>query len=1032
MPDSPITVGARGGVVERLHELLRLNGANLPASEVKHGFFGAATRQAVQEFQRRHGLHVSGTVDEPTALALEAGAAHHPPPVPEHPGDAAPSGVTTSTNEPPPLPPTTARPAAERPDAAAASGVTARTDAPPPLPPVATTPDGPRGTVHGKLVDQDGAPIAGATIVLISKQLRTETPIAQGATAEAGQYTIEYSRPAALNLVVQAKDAKGTAIATSATIFAAPAQLEVNLTTASDGVIRPPSRFTTLSASVTAALGGTPLQDLKENKDKRELTFLAKELDLGFADVASLFIAHVLGAANKLRDETLFGLFAKGTPVSLASALKDLPDAGIDNAFTAQVLNGVLAQPRSSLERTLSAAVASNILPASYAGMQSAELSRLDALRISSVGGAPYIRGKTPLRDLLDKGAVPANVQTAFLNAYAANGKALGPTWKALRADKTIAAGDLTALESTLNAGDLLAGNVPLVSDTLGRLKKKSLAKLADLALLDASDWKTRISALDPNAASIPPVKANETPADRIARFATSLAQRLAKRYPTAAFAGDLARAKTSSFKTKDELLSVLKVNATLDLRQSNIDRFVASNKLSISPQALADLKTIQRLHRLSPPHAAIEALHAAGYKSAQHIYFKGRAPFVGEMTGSLGGDASANAVFASAEMTYATALVAYARLSESLNKVSFAGFKHPKPDPSLIATLPDLQALFGSLDYFECDECMSVYGPAAYLVDLLQYLGRFKVTATGDVKATFAALANPILNPTARDALFLRRPDIPCVALVCDNTIVIPYIDIVNEVLEAAIAPTSIARPTVLVTIGPAAVRRAIPQQIQPAVATAASAATKSVTFPASLPFDLDFARTTAYIAGLGTTRYALLKLLPGLANPAVLAGAALGINAGMQAVITNEDTTDPWTRWGLASTPTALQSIDPKTRQPYAPAPPDWVTLLKRVPVLLERTGLSLQQLYQLLESTWVTQSKVTLTVGTTTIAGVQILQSRHGRNGLRRARRQGPRSRDALLAIMGRQRAADVGARLGYRAGVGRAPAPTRASR
>jgi hypothetical protein len=411
----------------------------------------------VQEFQRRHGLQVSGTVDERTALALDAAKAHHPPPVPDRPDDAALSDVTTRTNAPPPLPPTAGqnpRPAAERPDEVAPSDVTTSTNERP----IIATPDGPRGTVHGKLVDQDGAPIAGARIVLISNQLRTETPIEQVATAETGQYTIEYRRPAALNLVVQAKDAKGAVIATSTTIFAAPAQLEINLTTAADGVIRLRSRFTTLSVSVTAALGGTPLQDLKENKDTRELTFLAQELGLSFADVAYLFIAHVLGAANKLRDETLFGLFAEGIPISLATALKDLPDAGVDAAFAAQVLNGVLAQPRASLERTLSAAVASNVLPVSYTAAQPAELSRLDALRISSIGGAPYIRGKTPLRNLLETGSAPAAVQTAFLNAYADNGKALGPTWTALRADK------------------LLAGNLPLLTDTLQRLSTKSLA----------------------------------------------------------------------------------------------------------------------------------------------------------------------------------------------------------------------------------------------------------------------------------------------------------------------------------------------------------------------------------------------------------------------------------------------------------------------------------------------------------------------------------------------------------------------------
>ena len=40
------------------------------------------------------------------------------------------------------------------------------------------------------------------------------------------------------------------------------------------------------------------------------------------------------------------------------------------------------------------------------------------------------------------------------------------------------------------------------------------------------------------------------------------------------------------------------------------------------------------------------------------------------------------------------------------------------------VATLPNLQTLFGSLDYCECSSCRSVYSPAAYFVDVLRFLG--------------------------------------------------------------------------------------------------------------------------------------------------------------------------------------------------------------------------------------------------------------------------------------------------------------------
>jgi hypothetical protein len=145
---------------------------------------------------------------------------------------------------------------------------------------------------------------------------------------------------------------------------------------------------------------------------------------------------------------------------------------------------------------------------------------------------------------------------------------------------------------------------------------------------------------------------------------------------------------------------------------------------------------------------------------------------------------------------------------------------------------------------------------------------------------------------------------------------------------------------------------------------------------YPLSLPFDVNFTATSAFIAALGTSRVALLNLFPGAASAAVIAGAALGINRDMQDVIIHANSTDPWTRWGLAQHP--VQVIDPKTRLPYSPNPADWVAALNKVPFLLNQSGLSLQQLYQLLEVTWVTQSQVTLQLGTTTVAGVQILSA------------------------------------------------------
>jgi Tc toxin complex TcA C-terminal TcB-binding domain/Neuraminidase-like domain/Salmonella virulence plasmid 28.1kDa A protein len=915
-------LGAQGTDVGRLHRVLRRQGLTLDDAEMSREEFGASTLEALHAFQRQHDLSVVDEIDSATLevlLRIEA-------------------NISINIYE---------------------GGITP-----------APKPDEHHGRVGGTLVDGDGVPVPEQRIVLFEKQLRSQSPLGEGRTNENGAYRIHYQRRAAINLVVQAYDATEKLIATSATLYAAGAQVTIDFTTAADGIVRVLSVFATLQSNVNAQLQGIALADLKENKDTHDIQFVANSIGVAFANVAYLFMATVLGAKHGLRPETLFGIFYEGIPASLSPALGNLPDDGIDDAFMSQVMTGVLAHSRDSLNLALTTAVGGDLLPASYADAQTAELNILDTLRVQATASTPYVRGKTPVSDLLAAGSVSSAVQTAFLAAFAASGGRLGPTWKVLRANKDLPQADLATLNTTLSVGELLTGNLPLVKDTLQRLSQKSLARISDLALLDQNDWVARITALDPNATSIPQVLPNDTPAQRIARFAKALAERFAGRFPSTAFVGGLTKARSSSFKTRTEIMSVLTANPTLNLKRSNIDQFVSTKKVAISAPALIELKTAQRLFRMSPHYTSVEALNSAGYQSAQSVYFAGRSQFIAQMTQSLGSASLAKMAYARAQMTYATALTLYGRYSLALNTVNVAAAASAAPPPGAIANFPDLQSLFGSQDYFACEDCQSIYSPAAYLVDLLQYLKQFGATPLTGATPPISTISN------ARDAFLFRRPEVQYIALDCNNTnVTLPYIDLVNEILEAVIAPPSPPppQPIVIDTTGTSAERRALPQNIS----AAAYVATQNNVFPLTLPFDLSFAQTSAYLAAMGTSLAAVMTLFAGAASgpsAAAIACARLGINPEMQAVINGTDANQPWQRWGFSvqNNPTV---VDPETRTSFIPA--TWIAALSQaaasaatggggVPVLLNRSGLTLQQLYQLLEVVWVSQSLVTLQLG------------------------------------------------------------------
>jgi len=96
---------------------------------------------------------------------------------------------------------------------------------------------------------------------------------------------------------------------------------------------------------------------------------------------------------------------------------------------------------------------------------------------------------------------------------------------------------------------------------------------------------------------------------------------------------------------------------------------------------------------------------------------------------------------------------------------------------------------LFGDADVCECGECNSVYSAAAYFVELLQYLRNNNLD--DDQGGALAINPNPkSISGTPLKALLERRPDLGCLELTCKNTnTVLPYIDLVNEVMENYVA---------------------------------------------------------------------------------------------------------------------------------------------------------------------------------------------------------------------------------------------------
>ena len=204
----------------------------------------------------------------------------------------------------------------------------------------------------------------------------------------------------------------------------------------------------------------------------------------------------------------------------------------------------------------------------------------------------------------------------------------------------------------------------------------------------------------------------------------------------------------------------------------------------------------MQRLFKIAPQYEQIRTLIGDGLHSSQSIALIPQHIFVEKYANKLEGSKEALLVYNRAQNIHTMALTLYAKHSSAFNSVMpyvISGDLSGRASRLLTATDssvsdPTWRKLFGSLDFCDCEHCRSVYSPAAYLVDVLKFLDEGPKNQ-----------ATPAKTPL--DILYSRRPDIAHIELTCENTNTsLPYVDLVNEVLENAIA--SIFQPFIIFPI--------------------------------------------------------------------------------------------------------------------------------------------------------------------------------------------------------------------------------------
>ena len=647
-------------------------------------------------------------------------------------------------------------------------------------------------TVTGATLSPALPGVGGLTVQLVDKNVGGDQILTATQTSSDGSYAFEQviaaqylarQHKASPDLQVQVL-ADGSVLASSEVSYSAPTtvSLDVVLPASAAGL---PSEYETLTGNLAAAYRGR-LGALQENASQQDITYLANKTGWDARAVALAALADQFSQITapspqvntdpaqtlafpvptvSIRPEFYYALFRAGLPADTDSLFQISP-ATVTAIWEQAASSGVIPQ-----------ALAEEV-PAATASFQAISADRsLDAT-------LPV--GLSTLREMLQvpvfglpKQANPerfAQLYTQYQGDW--------PTfWNAV--DQAFGTAVTANLQLAGKLYYLTINNEPLVSALTTAEANPPLASTSDLAsrgYYDAAKWAPLIGA------SIPPGIPGSDVDEQASNYAQLLAAQVRVAHPTAVLADQVRRGILPVPGSADDTENVADFLAGYQddfvIGVEPIQAYITRKGLTQTPpEVISGIKRIQRVYQLTPDDASMSVLLFHNLDSAFAITRYDSAGFVRAFGSKVGGDDQAAAIHARARQVFATTLgvtVAYlaGRATPGLGGSAPVQFGYPpqQAQPTFpVAAYPTLEDLFGSLDYCDCTDCGSILSPAAYLVDLLNYI---------DQPAPADGLANPL------GVLLTRRPDLQYLPLTCANTnTALPYIDVVNELLEYFVA---------------------------------------------------------------------------------------------------------------------------------------------------------------------------------------------------------------------------------------------------
>lgn len=539
-------------------------------------------------------------------------------------------------------------------------------------------------------------------------------------------------------------------------------------------------------------------------------------------------------------------------------------------------------------------------------------------------------------------------------------------------------------LQFALQIDLLTSGNLPLIE---ALVKTPGIKSMRDLAQLDDSVWHGLIA-----KSGVPHDVPGSSPEAKAQFHASSILATLQAAFPTLT----VWRIAAGSHHVEPLAAKFIENSPDFDIHTERVDVYADQHQATAfkgiaeakRAAVLKEVKRLQRLYSVSTNAGTFRALLESGFDSAHAIAVIPRAAFTSHYARVFGGAAQAAEVHKRAQFinarnlhlrvsihdaihTPATRGLGHHSHSEMLRIYSHHGRNGKHPDAQhtglkplklkegslkedLVKRFPNSEELFGSIALCNCEECESAIGPAAYLVDVLDFLGSSKRNQH-DVTPLDVLIGNP------RKRIRGRRPDLAFMSLTCANTnTAMPYIDIVNEILESYIAlglrlDESTARDTGESTTPDL---DANPQYVN----QHAYEILDQAVYPFTLPFNRPLLVARSYLSQLGATRSDILHTFhkDRSSDEFKRASAAefLGISAEEFAILTGHHF-NPNEKGSKHAASEYFGYHGSSTAQSHNG---HWINEVTNVATFLQRTGIHYSELLALVSTRFISPEQPT----------------------------------------------------------------------